>query len=297
MTRFSLTKQTSACRGAHVALLTAIFLSATFGAVNAAEPDKSRYTLFNPTPDSELRDFSPDRPAKSTGPTTVDAGRVLLETEAINYSYQKTGTVKTITWVGPNPQLRAGITNWLEFSANIAPWTQVTTKDASDGSKTRLSGPSDLFLRAKANLWGNEGGKTAFALSPFIKLGTAPEGIGNQATEGGIAALYTLELAKNLQLSLNSEVDYLKNNDDNRYHYQYVNIIGLSREIVKDVTLTAELWSQVNVDPSGTVKQYSFDTAIAWNVRPNVQLDLGANFGLNRDTPAIQLYAGIAQRF
>jgi hypothetical protein len=154
-----------------------------------------------------------------------------------------------------------------------------------------------LFLRAKANLWGNEGGKTAFGISPFVKLGTAPDGIGNRATEGGIAALYSWEFAKGWQLSLNSEIDYLKNADDNRYHNQYVNIVGVSRELVKDVTLTAELWSQVNVDPSGTVKQYSFDTAIAWNVRPNVQLDLGANFGLNSDTPALQIYAGIAQRF
>jgi hypothetical protein len=265
--------------------------------VVAAEADKSGYTLFNPTPESELRDFSASRPGKATGPTTLDAGRLQLETELINYGYQKTGTVKTVTWVGPNPQLRAGITNWLEFSANIAPWTQQTTKDSSDGSKVRISGPSDLFLRAKANLWGNAGGRTAFALSPFVKLGTAPDGLGNRATEGGLAALFSAELAKGWQLTLNTEVDYLKNAENSRYHNQYVNIVGISREIVKDVTVSAELWSQVNVDPTGTIKQYSFDTAIAWNVRPNVQLDLGANVGLNSDTPALQVYAGIAQRF
>ena len=263
----------------------------------AAETDKSAFTLFNPTPDSALRDFAPDRPAKSTGPTTVDAGRLQYELDFANYTYQKTGTVKTTTWLGPNPAVRLGLTNWLEVSANIAPWTQVTTKDSSDGSRSRISGPSDLFLRAKANVWGNEGGKTAFGVAGFVKAGTAPEGIGNRATEGGIAGLYSVTLMDGLSLTANSEVDFLKNELDDRYHASYVNVIGLNRELVKNLTLTTELWSQINVDPSGTVRQYSFDTALAWVVRPNIQLDIGANFGLNRDTPALQIYGGLAQRF
>jgi hypothetical protein len=43
--------------------------------------------------------------------------------------------------------------------------------------------------------------------------------------------------------------------------------------------------------------QYSFDTALSWTVRPNLQLDIGANFGLNSATPNLQLYAGMSQRF
>lgn len=263
----------------------------------AADTDKSRYTLFDPTPEAALRDFAPDRPAKSTGPTTIDAGHLQYELDFANYTYQKTGTERTTTWIGPNPSVRVGLTNWLEVSANIAPWTEVTTKDTAAGTKTRISGPSDLFLRAKANVWGNEGGKTAFGVASFVKAGTAPEGIGNRATEGGILGLYSVSLMDGLSLTMNSEIDFLKNNLDDRYHSSYVNVIGLNRELVKNLTLTAELWSQINADPSGTVRQYSFDTALAWVVRPNVQLDVGANFGLNHDTPAVQIYGGIAQRF
>jgi hypothetical protein len=32
----------------------------------------------------------------------------------------------------------------------------------------RFNGPSDLFLRTKINLWGNDGGKSAFALIPVL---------------------------------------------------------------------------------------------------------------------------------
>jgi hypothetical protein len=41
----------------------------------------------------------------------------------------------------------------------------------------------------------------------------------------------------------------------------------------------------------------SFDTALAWVFLPNVQVDVGANFGLTGATPAVQVYAGLSQRF
>jgi hypothetical protein len=71
---------------------------------------------------------------------------------------------------------------------NIAPFEQVKTKDVATGISSRFTGPSDLFLRSKINLWGNDGGKSAFALIPYVKASTAPNGIGNGAAEGGIIA-------------------------------------------------------------------------------------------------------------
>ena len=46
--------------------------------------DKSDYTLFDPTPNAALRTFSPDRPTKSNGPITVDAGRFQYETDLVS---------------------------------------------------------------------------------------------------------------------------------------------------------------------------------------------------------------------
>jgi hypothetical protein len=40
-----------------------------------------------------------------------------------------------------------------------------------------------------------------------------------------------------------------------------------------------------------------FDTAVQWIFIPNVQLDVSANFGLTRATPAVQVYTGLSQRF
>jgi hypothetical protein len=52
--------------------LTSLCVSAAHA--QSAEPDKSQYTLFDPVPDSLMRDFSTDRPPKANVPYTVDAG-------------------------------------------------------------------------------------------------------------------------------------------------------------------------------------------------------------------------------
>jgi hypothetical protein len=61
--------------------------------------------------------------------------------------------------------------------------------------------------------------------------------------------------------------------------------------------LAGELWTNVNLDPSGTVKQASVDAALAYAVSNSVQIDTGANIGLTRDTPDVELYGGLSLRF
>jgi len=61
--------------------------------------------------------------------------------------------------------------------------------------------------------------------------------------------------------------------------------------------LSAELWGRWDWHPAGTEKQLSADGAVAYLVNRDVQLDGGLNLGLNRQTPDVELYAGISKRF
>jgi len=69
--------------------------------------------------------------------------------------------------------------------------------------------------------------------------------------------------------------------------------------VSKTVTLSLEVWSDVNFDTTGEVTQSSFDLGAAWipASHPNFQLDGGVNLGLNNETPAAQAYVGVSQRF
>jgi hypothetical protein len=59
-----------------------------------AAPDKSEFTLFNPTPDAALRSFNTDRPPKANSPYTVDAGHFQYETDIAVFRYGNTDGVK-----------------------------------------------------------------------------------------------------------------------------------------------------------------------------------------------------------
>ena len=63
------------------------------------------------------------------------------------------------------------------------------------------------------------------------------------------------------------------------------------------LSLSAEVWGKWDWDQAGTGKQYSADAAVAYLASNSIQLDAGANVGLNRQTPDVELYAGVSKRF
>ncbi|MGA2412654.1 MAG: transporter, partial [Candidatus Binataceae bacterium] len=126
---------------------------------------------------------------------------------------------------------------------------------------------------------------------------SAPIGIGNGAVEGGLIGPVAFNLPNSFVLLLVPEIDVLKDNLDGGYHDNYVLDVNLSREVIKNVTAYAEVWSDFNADPTARATLVSFDTALAWVFTPNVQVDIGANFGLTSETPNIQVYGGLSRRF
>ena len=272
-------------------------ISITF-AQSVDKPDKSAYALFNPVPDDQMRDFNTDRPPKANVPYTVDAGHFQYETDLVNLAFnQVSGTVHTDTLLVPNPTFKFGLTNNIDLEINAPAGIGIHSFDTASGASSTVWGVNDVFLRTKVNLWGNDGGSTAFALLPYVKLPMASAGIGNGAVEGGVIAPLSISLPKGFTLLFNSEVDVLKNSADNGRHANFINLVTVSHELVKDVTLYVEGWSDYNNDPMQRTTQYSFDLAAAWLVRRNLQLDFGLDFGLNRATPKVQVFAGVSQRF
>ena len=74
-------------------------------------------------------------------------------------------------------------------------------------------------------------------------------------------------------------------------------VINLGAALNDKLSLSAELWGRWDWDPSGTGKQASADGSIAYLVSNKLQLDAGANFGLNKQTPDVELYTGVSILF
>jgi hypothetical protein len=259
-----------------------------------APPDKSDFTLFNPTPDADLRSFSTDRPPKANSPYTVDAGHFQYETDIAVFGYGNTDGVKTQDWTVVDPTLKLGLTNTIDAELQITPYQSVVTK--SDGNTTRVSGIGDVFARLKINVLGDDQGAVAVALLPYIKLPTAQSGLGNGKVEGGLILPISFGAPGGFTVIVMPEGDYLKNAADSGYHAALDFLINVSHPLDKRWTFYTEAFTTQSFH-AGDRPIYTLDEAFTYALTPNLQLDFGGNFSLNDVAPRAQLYAGLSQRF
>jgi Putative MetA-pathway of phenol degradation len=235
-----------------------------------------------------------DRPTKSNATCTVPPGKLQLETDLVNWARTDAGGVRTDFILYSNPTLKYGLTSRADIQVNIAPYEELRTHVA--GATTTLGGVGDLYVRLKDRVTADSS-KVQVAFIPFVKIPTARRGLGNRELESGLAVPIAVTLPDSFTLTFGPEADLLSDaNHPGSRHFNIVNLVNLSKSVGK-VTLIGELWSDWNFDPAGTVRQYSADAAIAWLVAPRLQLDAGANFGLNRNTPDAQVYIGLSTRF
>lgn len=234
-----------------------------------------------------------DRPTRANATCTVPAGDWQVESDIANSTHASDGGVTTDTFYIVNPYLKYGLNDHQDIELNWAPDIRVRTRE--DGHRRTLSGAGDLYLRFKSRLIGDD--HFSMALIPFVKAPTAAQRLGNDRWEGGLALPIGVALPAGFSLTLGPEIDWLADSDGHGHHAAYTQLANLSHALSGRVTLAVEYWAQDNHDPAGTIRQRSADVAVSFLVNPTLQLDVGANFGLNGHTPDRQVYLGIAHRF
>ena len=130
-----------------------------------------------------------------------------------------------------------------------------------------------------------------------MKLPTARDGIGNGAVETGASVPVNVTLSEVWSLGFSPEFDALKDASGAGRHFNTSQTVVVGYVLPGDVTLNAEVWGDWNANPSGGVSQYSLDFAAAKLLTNTLQVDGGVNFGLDHETPDVQLYAGLSTKF
>ncbi len=240
-------------------------LSQTGSADSSAEPagtdpkpDKSSYTLFNPTPNTQLRLFSTDRPGKTHSSLTVDAGHFQLEGDFWNYTWDS--------------------------------WTK-------DGTKTRFNSFLNMNYSGKVNFFGNDEGDQSLGAIGFAKIPTAPLGLGNGKPEYTLNVPFTTVLPQEFSLTVEPAVGLLRNKQNTGYQGDYQFLVNLNRPILgKEVIAALELALDFPDDrPIGA--RHTLDPSLQWLITPNLQLDLGIYIGLTKAAPDWNPYVGISFRY
>jgi len=263
-------------------------------------PDKGQYHLFNPTPRDLMRPMATDRPDKTESAYTVDAGHFQFEMDLATYTSDRDksggGDTRTRAWAIAPVNLKLGLTNNVDLQVILDNYSQVRVEDRAAGTVERMSGFGDITARLKVNLWGNDGGKTALAVMPFLKFPTNQDGLGNNAVEGGVIFPLALELPHGWGLGAQAEIDVLRNADSRGYHASFLSTISIGHDIVGNLAGYVEFFNEVSTQLD-TPWVATVDIGFTYAVTDDIQLDAGINIGVTRSAPDLNPFVGISWRF
>lgn len=236
-----------------------------------------------------------DRPGLATPTCTVPAGMVQVETTLVDWTRDRSGGARSDEIRIGDTALKLGLSDRLHVEFLVSPYARVSVRDGA--VRERASGFGDLGVAAKYRLTRDDA-PVQVAVRPFVKIPTAKRPLGNREVEGGLIVPIEYALPGSpLSLTLGPQLDVNADGDGSGHHLATAQVIGVGLPLSSRLSVTAELWGYWDFDPAGTVRQYALGGSAAYLLTNDVQLDAGVNLGLNRDTPDLQVYSGIAFRF
>jgi hypothetical protein len=236
-----------------------------------------------------------DRPGKATATCTVPARHWQLEIGLADWSLQKGSGERDTELALGETNAKYGVSDRSDIEIDFVPWQR--TSSHQRGFHDDAGGIGDLSILWKQRLTPQDR-PVEVSVVPFLKVPTAREPLGNGKWEGGILAPIGYSMGQSgLSIALTPEIDIESDIDRHGYHAQMAQVASLGWQASERLTVSAEIWGAWDWDPAETTRQYSADAAIAYLANKDLQLDAGANFGLNRATPDVEVYTGISLLF
>lgn len=277
--------------------LTVLILSAMSVEAQVEGNDKSRYHFFNPTPKEMMRPMSTDRPDKTESAYTVDAGHYQLEMSFLDYTYDHRNPsgddTRAEAWSVAPWNLKIGLLNNVDLQWVVSPYIMERSREAVT---ERKRGVGDMQTRLKVNIWGNDGGRSALAVMPFVKFPTNTDQLGNDDIEGGVIIPLALKLPHDWSMGLMAEFDFNHNDSRSGYHTEFVKSITVSHAIVGNLSGYAEFFSRHFSDRS-IRWQGTADAGLTYAINDDTQLDLGVNVATTRSADDFNPFMGMSIRY
>jgi hypothetical protein len=245
----------------------------------------------------ELRDFCPDRPGLGTPPCTIDAGHFDVELGLADWTLDRDAGTRTDTIEAGQLLVRIGLTDSLEGQIGWTAIGHVRERDRAAGTVASASGVGDLSIALRQNLVSPDGSGFSLALMPYATLPTGNEVLGAGEWTAGLLIPASYDLGGGIQLGLTAQAEAAADEDRRGRHLAYGGVVGLALPLSDAVGATFEIAATRDEDPSGRSIEWLAGLSAGWMATDALQLDAGANLGLNAAAADVQLYVGISRRF
>jgi hypothetical protein len=247
------------------------------------------WTIFEPTPSDLSRDFETDRPDTTESPRTVPAGHLQAEISFYDYTRDKSeGITQQVDLIGAF-NLKLGLLDNVDIQFVFDVFARervsdVVTQSISDGF-------SDITTRIKFNLWGNDEGKTALALMPYVRI-PAGSNMSNHQVEGGLIIPFSIDLSQKHSLGLMVQLDFVY--DEAQVGYD----VELMHSIVLGTTLGGKWGNYIEYFGIEGSKYRAYGSGgFTYSPRDNLQYDVGIRVGLNKAAEGFGVFTGVSIRY
>lgn len=227
---------------------------------------------------------------------TLGKGKAQLEFIG-QYGVEKENGVTEKSLEAPTtPFLSFGLSENTDLVFGL-PFVTVRVEDA--GTTTAVRGATDMSIELKTRVYEKDG--LRFAVKPGVSLPTGDEekGLGNGKASYS-AFLITTKEAEPWAFHVN--VGYMRNEykfqadeDANRKDIWHVSIAS-QVEVVKDLSLVANLGMERNPDRTSNTNPAFILGGFVYSVADNLDLDLGIKGALNKPETDTTVLAGITWR-
>jgi len=244
---------------------------------------------------AELRELSTDRPDTTESPFTVDRGHVQIELSFAEWTRDKERLEEATSWAAVPFNVRWGITDRAEIDLITGPYGRETVRE-NRRNIASSSGIDNLTLRLKWNVWGNDGGRTAFALLPYVTFPTASGDRDNGHVEGGIILPLAVTLDERWGFSNMLVVDQARNQENDGYATDIAYSASLAYDFghaLGGYVEVASFWSTTHDQRY----RATFDGGLTLGCGKKAQFDVGFRRGITQAADDLTLFTGFAYKF
>ncbi len=235
-----------------------------------------------------MRSFETDRPDATESPYTVDAGHFQFETDLFKSDYSSTNGAKTIENSFNVFNIKSGITNSLDIQFIAESF--VYTRYISGNSTETRSSFNTITIRAKQNIWGNDKGKTAMAILPFVNISTGSDA----KITGGLVLPYSISLPSNWGFGTQIEIDYVENQNGCGYHINSLVSTTFAHHLIRNINFFAE--SLITGESELKSYEYFINSGLVYDWKEYLKLDTGVYYGLKSNSSKVY-FIGLSFRY
>lgn len=236
-----------------------------------------------------LRELEADRPDATESPVTVDAGHFQIETSFLAYGRDRSGGMRSEWWSFAETNIKYGLNSNMDLQLVLSPWV---SERMEGGGVTEVDGVGDVELRLKWNLWGNDGGETALAVMPYVKIPSFSD-VSNDHWEGGVIVPLAWRVAETWSVAVQVEgaAVYDEDDDDTDFEFSHTAVLGV------DLGERAGCY----LEYLGVAGDHHYEAyasgGLTWALSDQRQLDIGAVVGMNDAAADLAVFSGLTVKF